>query len=150
MLLEHRGRSSHPAVVGSSVPVGPHAHVNGAVIEDEVFVATGACLFPGSVAGSGSELRIHSVLHVNTRLARGTVVPIGGSPPATQRNCSRPTGTTSCGLSSASSTSRRRTGWVVVRRMTLVSPSGNWMTRVVSEAVTVTVWCWWARPRETF
>lgn len=72
-----RGRSKHPAVIGSSVLVGPHAHVNGAVIEDEVFVATGACLFPGSVAGTGSELRIHAVLHVNSRLAPGTTVPIG-------------------------------------------------------------------------
>jgi hypothetical protein len=32
-----------------------------------------------------------------------------------------------------------RTGWVVVRRMTRVSPSGNSMARVVSETMTVTV-----------
>ena len=72
-----RGRSRHPAVIGDAVLVGPHAHVNGARIEDEVFVATGASLFPGSVAGAGSELRINSVLHVNSRLEAGTVVPIG-------------------------------------------------------------------------
>ena len=42
-----------------------------------MFVATGAALFPGSVAGTGAELRINSVLHVNSRLAPGTVVPIG-------------------------------------------------------------------------
>lgn len=72
-----RGRSRHPVRIGDAVLVGPHAHVNGAVVEDEVFVATGASLFPGSVAGRGSELRIGSVLHVNSRLAPGTVVPIG-------------------------------------------------------------------------
>ena len=42
-----------------------------------MFVATGASLFPGSVAGAGSELRINSVLHVNSRLVERTVVPIG-------------------------------------------------------------------------
>ncbi|TWF80557.1 carbonic anhydrase/acetyltransferase-like protein (isoleucine patch superfamily) [Pseudonocardia hierapolitana] len=72
-----RGRGTHPAVLGDAVLVGPHAHVNGARVEDEVFVATGASLFPGSVAGAGSELRINSVLHVNSRLAPRTVVPIG-------------------------------------------------------------------------
>src|SRR5436190_5359417 len=57
-----RGRRDHPAIVGDAVLIGPHAHVNGAVIEDEVFVATGASLFPGAVAGAGAELRINSVL----------------------------------------------------------------------------------------
>lgn len=80
VVMEHalvRGRAAHPAVLGDAVLVGPHAHVNGATVEDEVFMATGAALFPGAVAGSGSELRIHSVLHVRSRLAPGTVVPIG-------------------------------------------------------------------------
>jgi len=80
VVMEHavlRGRVDHPLVIGDSVLVGPHTHLNGTVVEDEVFVATGASLFPGSRAGSGSELRINSVLHVNSRLAPGTVVPIG-------------------------------------------------------------------------
>jgi carbonic anhydrase/acetyltransferase-like protein (isoleucine patch superfamily) len=72
-----RGRGRHPATLGDAVLIGPHAHVNGATIEDEVFVATGASLFPGSVVGTRSELRINSVLHVNSRLPAGTVVPIG-------------------------------------------------------------------------
>ncbi|MFE0522761.1 gamma carbonic anhydrase family protein [Streptomyces sp. NPDC058954] len=80
VVMEHalvRGRARHPAVIGDAVLIGPHTHVNGAVVEDEVFVATGASLFPGSVAGAGAELRINSVLHVGSRLAPGTVVPIG-------------------------------------------------------------------------
>jgi carbonic anhydrase/acetyltransferase-like protein (isoleucine patch superfamily) len=72
-----RGRAAHAAVIGDAVLIGPHAHVNGATIEDEVFVATGAALFPGSTAGAGAELRVHSVLHVNSRLAAGAVLPIG-------------------------------------------------------------------------
>jgi carbonic anhydrase/acetyltransferase-like protein (isoleucine patch superfamily) len=72
-----RGRSRHPATVGDSVLIGPHVHLNGATVEDGVFIATGASLFPGSVAGRGSELRINSVLHVNSRLAPETTVPIG-------------------------------------------------------------------------
>jgi carbonic anhydrase/acetyltransferase-like protein (isoleucine patch superfamily) len=72
-----RGRADHPALIGNAVLVGPHAHVNGATVEDEVFIATGAALFPGAVAGTGAELRIHSVLHVNSHLAPGTVLPIG-------------------------------------------------------------------------
>ncbi|MBK3642063.1 gamma carbonic anhydrase family protein [Streptomyces sp. MBT33] len=80
VVMEHalvRGRARHPAVIGDAVLIGPHTHVNGAVVEDEVFVATGASLFPGSVAGAGAELRINSVLHVGSRLTPGTVVPIG-------------------------------------------------------------------------
>ncbi|GAA0250932.1 gamma carbonic anhydrase family protein [Cryptosporangium japonicum] len=80
VVMEHavlRGRADHPLTIGDSVMIGPHTHVNGAHLEDEVFVATGASLFPGSHVGAGCELRINSVLHVNSRLDPGTVVPIG-------------------------------------------------------------------------
>lgn len=80
VVMEHavlRGRAAHPLRIGDAVLVGPHAHLNGAWVEDEVFVATGVSMFPGSRAGAGSELRINSVLHVNSRLESGTVVPIG-------------------------------------------------------------------------
>jgi carbonic anhydrase/acetyltransferase-like protein (isoleucine patch superfamily) len=72
-----RGRGGHPLRIGDAVLVGPHSHLNGTTIEDEVFVATGVSMFPGSRAGSGSELRINSVLHVNSVLPPGSVVPIG-------------------------------------------------------------------------
>ena len=72
-----RGRAANPALIGAAVLVGPHAHVNGATVEDEVFIATGAALFPGSRAGTGAELRINSVLQVNSHLPAGTVLPIG-------------------------------------------------------------------------
>jgi len=72
-----RGRAANPTLIGAAVLVGPHAHVNGATVEDEVFIATGASLFPGSRAGTGAELRINSVLQVNSHLPAGTVLPIG-------------------------------------------------------------------------
>jgi carbonic anhydrase/acetyltransferase-like protein (isoleucine patch superfamily) len=72
-----RGRQKTPAKLGDDVLVGPHAHVNGAVIEDGAFLATGAAIFPGATVGAGSEVRIHAVVHVNSMLAPGTTVPIG-------------------------------------------------------------------------
>ena len=72
-----RGRPRHPAVIGDDVLVGPHAHVNGAQVEDGCFLATGASLFPGCVAGAGSEVRINGVVHVNTVLAPASTVPVG-------------------------------------------------------------------------
>jgi carbonic anhydrase/acetyltransferase-like protein (isoleucine patch superfamily) len=72
-----RGRPKHPLRIGDAVLIGPHAHLNGARIEDEVFLATGVSVFAGAVVGERSELRINSVLHVNSVLAADTVLPIG-------------------------------------------------------------------------
>lgn len=80
LVMEHallRGRPDHPVHVGDAVLVGPHTHLNGSWVDDEVFIATGVSMFPGSRAGTGCELRVNSVLHVNSVLAAGTVVPIG-------------------------------------------------------------------------
>ena len=72
-----RGRAGNPARLGDRVLIGPHAHVNGAEIGDEAFVATGASLFPGSRLGAGAEIRINGVLHVNSSLPDGAELPIG-------------------------------------------------------------------------
>lgn len=80
VVMEHalvRARSRHPVRLGDDVLVGPHAHVNGALVEDGAFLATGAAVFPGARVGAGSEVRIHGVVHVNTVLTPGTTVPIG-------------------------------------------------------------------------
>ena len=80
VVMEHalvRGRATHPARVGDDVLVGPHAHVNGCEIGAGCFLATGAALFPGARLGEGCEVRIHGVVHVNSVLAPGTMVPIG-------------------------------------------------------------------------
>lgn len=72
-----RGREGHPVGLGDHVLVGPHAHVNGAQIERDVFLATGASVFPGARVGHGSEVRIGAVVHVNSNLRPGSTVPIG-------------------------------------------------------------------------
>jgi len=72
-----RARANHDVTIGNSVMVGPHAHVNGAVIDNEAFIATGASLFPGSHIEAGAEVRINGVVQINTRLRGGDVVPIG-------------------------------------------------------------------------
>jgi carbonic anhydrase/acetyltransferase-like protein (isoleucine patch superfamily) len=80
MVMENalvRARAAHPVVLGDDVLVGPHAHLNGAVVGDGCFLATGCALFPGSRLGRDVEVRIHGVVHVNTSLADGALVPIG-------------------------------------------------------------------------
>ena len=72
-----RARAAHPVLLGSDVLVGPHAHVNGAVVGEGSFLATGCALFPGVRLGRGVEVRIHGVVHVNTVLEDGAMVPIG-------------------------------------------------------------------------
>jgi carbonic anhydrase/acetyltransferase-like protein (isoleucine patch superfamily) len=72
-----RGREAHPVVIEHDVLIGPHAHVNGARIGAEAFVATGVAIFPGATIGTRAEVRIHAVVHVNSTVAEGTVVPIG-------------------------------------------------------------------------
>jgi carbonic anhydrase/acetyltransferase-like protein (isoleucine patch superfamily) len=87
VVMEHaliRGRSGHPAHIGAAVMIGPHTHVNGSIVADESFIATGASLFPGSRIGQGAEVRINGVVQVNSVVGPGEVVPIGwvavGSP----------------------------------------------------------------------
>lgn len=80
IVMEHaliRGRDGHPARLGDHVLVGPNAHVNGAIVESEVFLATGVAVFPDARIGRASELRINAVVQVNTALEPETMVPIG-------------------------------------------------------------------------
>lgn len=72
-----RGRGAHPARLGQDVLVGPRAHVNGAVVGDGCFLATGSSLFPGARLGRGVEVRVNGVVQVNTVLDDDAVVPIG-------------------------------------------------------------------------
>ena len=71
-----RGRTGYKAQLGDSVLVGPHAHVNGAVVGDCAFIATNAAAFPGSRVGARATIRIGGVLHVNSRLPDDKFVPI--------------------------------------------------------------------------
>lgn len=79
-----RSTSRHDLHIGRNCLIGPNAHVAGCVIEDEVFVATGAAVFHAARLGAGSEVRINGVVHVDSQLNAGETVPIGwvavGSP----------------------------------------------------------------------
>jgi carbonic anhydrase/acetyltransferase-like protein (isoleucine patch superfamily) len=80
VIMEHaviRGAPRHPARIGNRVLVGPHSHLTGCNIEDDVFIATGASVFNGSLVGTRSEVRIDGVVHVNSVVAPDTTVPIG-------------------------------------------------------------------------
>jgi carbonic anhydrase/acetyltransferase-like protein (isoleucine patch superfamily) len=72
-----RSTKKHSTHIGMFTLIGPHAHVVGCRIEDNVFIATGASVFFGAIVGRGSEVRINGVVHIKTRLAPGTTVPIG-------------------------------------------------------------------------
>jgi gamma-carbonic anhydrase len=80
IVMEHaviRARARHPVRLGDHVLVGPHAHLNGVLIEDDVFIATGVSALPGARLERGVEARINSVIHVNTRVLAATHIPIG-------------------------------------------------------------------------
>ena len=72
-----RATATNPVHIGDHVLVGPMASVSGALIEDEVFLATGTRVFNGARIGARSEVRINAVVHLRTTLAPETTVPIG-------------------------------------------------------------------------
>jgi carbonic anhydrase/acetyltransferase-like protein (isoleucine patch superfamily) len=87
IVMEHaviRSTGADDCSIGAYVMIGPHTHLTGCTVEDEVFVATGASVFNGARLRQGSEVRINGVVHVDTLLESGATVPIGwiavGSP----------------------------------------------------------------------
>lgn len=72
-----RGTARHPARLGDHVLVGPRAYLTGCVVEDDVFLATGATIFNGARVGTRAEVRINGVVHLRTTLPADAVVPIG-------------------------------------------------------------------------
>lgn len=72
-----RSTGRHSLTMGNNCLVGPNAHVVGCVVEDEVFIATGAAVFHAAHLGKGSEVRINGVVHLKTHVAAGDTVPIG-------------------------------------------------------------------------
>jgi len=72
-----RATRKHPTTIGDNCLVGPHGYVSGATVEDNVFLATGTAIFNRAVLHTRSQVRIHGVVHVNSRLESDVVVPIG-------------------------------------------------------------------------
>jgi carbonic anhydrase/acetyltransferase-like protein (isoleucine patch superfamily) len=82
-----RAGSHHPVRIGSNVLIGAQSALYGCTVDDEVFLATGVTVFHGAKIGTRAEVRIRGVVHVNSVLLPGAVVPIGwvavGNPAAT-------------------------------------------------------------------
>lgn len=72
-----RAGRHHPLRIGANVLIGAQSALYGCTVEDEVFLATGVTLFHGACIGARAEVRIRGVVHVNSVLAPGAVVPIG-------------------------------------------------------------------------
>jgi carbonic anhydrase/acetyltransferase-like protein (isoleucine patch superfamily) len=72
-----RATARHGCSIGDYCLVGPSAHVVGAVLGEQVFVATGAAIFHGARLGKGTEVRVHAIVHLRTVLPEGAVVPHG-------------------------------------------------------------------------
>ena len=72
-----RATATNPVHIADHVLVGPMASVSGAVVETEVFLATGTRVFNGARIGTRSEVRINGVVHLRTVVPPDTTVPIG-------------------------------------------------------------------------
>ena len=72
-----RSTARHSLTIGNHCLVGPHAHLVGCTVEDEVFIATGAAVFHGAILRTRSEVRINGVVHLKTELPADATVPIG-------------------------------------------------------------------------
>jgi len=71
-----RATSTNPVHIGDHVLIGPMASISGAIVEDEVFLATGTRVFNGARIGARSEVRINAVVHLRTSLPAESTVPI--------------------------------------------------------------------------
>ena len=82
-----RAGSHHPVRIGSNVLIGAQSALYGCTVDDEAFLETGVTVFHGAKIGTRAVVRIRGVVHVNSVLLPGAVVPIGwaavGSPAAT-------------------------------------------------------------------
>ncbi len=72
-----RSNKSHSTRICNNVWVGPGSPIVGAMIHDNVFIATHTSIFHGSELRKGSEVRINGVVHIKTVLEENQTVPIG-------------------------------------------------------------------------
>ena len=90
-----RAGPRHPCQIGDHCLIGPHAHVTGCTIEEQVFVATGASIFHGAQVGKGSvSPRQRHRASEDAARSPAPVVPISWIALGDPGRCSRPTSTT--------------------------------------------------------
>jgi carbonic anhydrase/acetyltransferase-like protein (isoleucine patch superfamily) len=72
-----RGTPQHPLIMGDHVLAGPHSHLTGCGISDEVFIATGARVFNGAQMGRASSVALGGTVHIGCVVPPLARVPIG-------------------------------------------------------------------------
>jgi carbonic anhydrase/acetyltransferase-like protein (isoleucine patch superfamily) len=72
-----RGTPQHPLIMGDHVLAGPHSHLTGCGIADEVFIATGAMVFTGAQMGRGSSVALGGTVHIGCVVPPLARIPIG-------------------------------------------------------------------------
>lgn len=72
-----RATAKHACTIADHCLIGPTAHVVGATLEQEVFIATSAAIFHGAKLGRGAEVRPHATVHLRTNIPPEVFVPIG-------------------------------------------------------------------------
>ena len=71
-----RATSRHDCRIGSHTLIGPHAHIAGADVGEECYIATGVSVFPEAHLGRRCEIRVGAVVHLRTHLPEFAIVPI--------------------------------------------------------------------------
>jgi carbonic anhydrase/acetyltransferase-like protein (isoleucine patch superfamily) len=80
MIMENavlRGTPQNPLIMGDHVLAGPHSHLTGCGIADEVFIATGARVFNGAQMGRASSVALGGTVHIGCVVPPLGRVPIG-------------------------------------------------------------------------
>ncbi|MGP6175824.1 gamma carbonic anhydrase family protein [Microbacterium sp. A196] len=72
-----RATAANAVRIGDHTLVGTLASIAGATVGEEVFFASGARVFNGSIVGGRCEIRVNAIVTRRAVLPEGTVVPIG-------------------------------------------------------------------------
>jgi carbonic anhydrase/acetyltransferase-like protein (isoleucine patch superfamily) len=72
-----RGTPQYPLIMGDHVLAGPHSHLTGCGIADEVFIATAARVFNGAQMGRASSVALGGTVHIGCVVPPLARIPIG-------------------------------------------------------------------------
>lgn len=72
-----RATAANAVHIGDHTLVGTLASIAGATVGEEVFFASGARIFNGSIVGARCEIRVNAIVSRRAVLPEGTAVPIG-------------------------------------------------------------------------
>lgn len=72
-----RATAANAAHIGDHTLIGTLASIAGATVGEEVFFASGARVFNGSIIGARCEIRVNAIVTRRAVLPEGAVVPIG-------------------------------------------------------------------------